>query len=463
LPTAPAQFAQATRIAPYVVIGLGAMAILGVIAARLAWGALAPAFTRAIQNDLVSRGFATPESFFSYTAGNVLIFGVLLIASGAIWLLLIQRRRNTSEHTSPLLRLAPIAAIALLALDMNIGYVGFNPSVDPQLLDYTPSAVEFLQGQPGHWRYTAYEPAGSEAFKPMNMNMGWRHGLQDVRGYDSIIPRQYTDFMAAVEPQGDLLYNRVGPIKDPLSLDSPLLDLLGVRYVVAEAGTPIDNPGYKKVFDDSDTLLYENTRALPRAYVMPMTSTVSPDLTLTYAPGTSPMDDPNAWFAQMIQQYDPRKYVIVATTDGVTIAPPAEAQFAPANVTSYKNNEVWVDAEVNGPSWLVLADSMFPGWRAFVRPLGTPDSEEREAPISTVNGNFRGVQLATGSQQQANAYTVRFRYSPQSFQIGAFGSFIALVGLLFISGVYVWRNWPRAAGGAQQRHSYWPQHRRPTD
>jgi O-antigen/teichoic acid export membrane protein len=460
LPTAPVQFARATLIAPYAGMAIGALAIIAIAAARLMWPAVEPVFAGALNDPLVQRGFATPQAFFSYTAGNVLIFGATLIVSSAVWLLLIQRRRSQSEAPSALLRFAPVAAIALLVLDMNIGYVGFNPSVDPKLLDVTPDAIQFLQAQPGQWRYTAFEPAGSAAFKPMNMNMGWRYGIEDVRGYDSIIPRQYTDFMAAIEPQGDLLYNRIGPIKNPQSLDSPLLDLLGVKYVVAEAATPIDNPGYQKVFDDGNTLIYENTRALPRAYVMPLSSTVAPNLTASYPPGESPSESPNAWFAETIQSVDPRKHVLVASADFAlaSIAKSSATAFEPATITSYKNNEVWVDAEVDGPSWLILNDSMFPGWRAFVRPLGAPDSAEREAPITTVNGNFRGVQLEIGNwllenqstsdnqstnNQQPTAVTVRFRYSPQSFQIGAFGSFIALAGLLFLGGIYLWRNWPR--------------------
>ena len=454
LPSTPAQFARATRIAPVVTIAMGAVAILGVIAARLAWGRLAPSFARAIQTDLVQRGFATPESFFSYSAGNVLLFGGLLIASGLVWWGLIERRRTAGSQAAagPLVRFAPILSIALVVIDMNIGYTGFNPSVDPTLLNYTPPAIQFLQRQAGQWRFTAYEPSGSAAFKPMNMNMGWRYGLQDIRGYDSIIPKQYTDYMAAIEPQGDLLYNRIGPIKDPQSLDSPLLDLLGVKYVVAEAITPINKAGFNKVFDDGSTVIYENTRALPRAYTMPFSSTLAqiPQSEATYS----------AWFAATIQRVDPRKQVLTdaAGLCALTNCPkPADAQFTPANITIYKNTDVWVDAQVNGPSWLILNDSYFPGWRAFVRPLGASDADEKEVPITRVNGNFRGIALGVGAGGVADsttplprALTVRFRYLPDSFRLGAFGTFLALVSVLFLGGIYVWRNWPRPAPNASQ-------------
>ena len=380
----------------------------------------------------MSRGFSTPESFFSYSAGNVLLMGALLIASCFVWWLLMQRRRNTSDHAFPLIRLAPLLAIALLVIDMNIGYVGFNPSVDPKLLDYTPEAISFLQQDASQHRISAYEPAGSNAFKPLNMNMGWRYSQQDIRGYDSIILKQYTDYMAAVEPQGDLLYNRIGPIRNPQSLDSPLLDLLGMKYVIAEAQTPIQNAGYREVFNDGATAIYENTRAMPRAFTLPLSSTVI-------------ITD----FAQAIQSIDPTGHVLIdaAAAKGLQMPSPASAAKAtPASITSYGINEVWVDVSVTEPSWLVLADSHFPGWRAYVRPSGANEMQEREIDIAKVNGNFRGVYLDGNAYPNTGlpmTYTVRFRYSPQSFQVGGFSTFLALIGLLFLAGVYLWRNWPR--------------------
>lgn len=427
LPIPAARFSPVTLAAPWVGVGLGVAAIGAVVVLRLAWEGVRPFFAAFLESSLVQRGFRTPEAFFSYTASNVLVFGALLIVSSVVWRLLIAHRQNTREDAPLLVRYAPALSIGVLALDLNLGFVGFNPAVDPALLRYTPPAIAFLQQDRELWRFTAYEPAGSAAFKPMNMNMAWSFGLQDIRGYDSIIPRQYADYMRAIEPQGDLLYNRIGPIRDPRSLDSPLLDLLGVRYVVAEALTPIENPAYEKVFDDGATLIYRNTRALPRAFTLPLESTVRA-----------------ANFAEAIQTFDPRRYVVVSPEDWAGEAPARPAAPQAATVTHYRNNEVWIDVPVRGAQWLVLADSFFPGWRAFVRPRGASDADEREVPIVRVNGNFRGVALDPAALPwQAEVLTVRFRYSPDSFRFGAFVSFLALVGLVFASGVYVWRNAPR--------------------
>ncbi len=92
-----------------------------------------------------------------------------------------------------------------------------------------------------------------------------------------------------------------------------------------------------------------------------------------------------------------------------------------------------VTPEVERESWLVLADSYYPGWKAFVRPQGTDEDQEKEVDIHLVNGNFRGVRLEPG------AWIVRFRYSPATFQVGAFLSFLSGMLIIFMLMLWVWR------------------------
>ncbi len=422
----PPQVGKAYWPISIALIGLGGALLAAVIVLRLAWPSAKPFFEQFVGSEAVRQGFTSAEMFFSYQALNVARLGLLTAAAGVVWWLLLKHHVRTEPGKGLAERVignAPALAIGLVAIDLLWAWTGFNPAVDPALLRFTPPAIQALQRDTSLWRLTAYEPRTG---KPLNANSAWLFDLQDIRGYDSIIPKQYTDFMQLIEPQGELLYNRIAPIKDARSLESPLLDLLGVKYVVTEE--VIATPGFSLFYDDGATRIYKNERAMPRAFMLPLRSTVT-------------TDD----FAQSVQRYDPRRFVIV-DADAVPQLPiggsPAAGDPIAASVTAYRNNEVWIDAQVNEAAWLVLADSYFPGWRAFVRPLGAPDSAEKELPIVKVNGNFRGVLLdeRTVDQPLPAALTVRFRYSPDSFRIGAFASFITLMALLFLSGVYVWRN-----------------------
>ena len=295
------------------------------------------------------------------------------------------------------------AAAVLIILDLALASAGFHAAADPALLDHTPEAVRWLQQQePATWRLTTYDPAGSA---PLNANVPWLQRLQDVRGYDSIIPRQYTEYMAAIEPQNGLIYNRIQPIGSAAALESPLLDALAVRYVVSSG--PIDSPTFRLAWEGEGVLIYENLDAAPRAY------------TLSGAPAALPPLPTAA----------------------------ALAELTPAALVEARNNQVVVTATTGAPSTLVLADSFFAGWRAYVRPAGSGQEAEREVEITRVFGNFRGVALEPGD------WTVRFRYSPRSFWLGGLMSFMGGMALVFALVVWGWRRFYRAEHAATTTRS----------
>ncbi len=88
--------------------------------------------------------------------------------------------------------------------------------------------------------------------------------------------------------------------------------------------------------------------------------------------------------------------------------------------------------ELEEPSFLVLADSFFPGWKAFRRPRGAGEDEEQELEIHRADGNFRAVFLPSGR------WTVRFKYTPMSVKLGLFVSFMAGLILILLVGYWLW-------------------------
>ncbi len=111
---------------------------------------------------------------------------------------------------------------------------------------------------------------------------------------------------------------------------------------------------------------------------------------------------------------------------------PEAAVMQSQTITRYSPNEVIIDVEIDSPSWLVLTDAFYPGWKVFTRPLGASEDQETEIGIARVAGNFRGVQL------ESNA-TVRFKYSPNSVKIGAFVSFLSGMIIIFLIVIWLWR------------------------
>jgi uncharacterized membrane protein YfhO len=69
--------------------------------------------------------------------------------------------------------------------------------------------------------------------------------------------------------------------------------------------------------------------------------------------------------------------------------------------------------------WLLLSDTWYPGWRAFVDGV--------EAPTYRANYLFRSLSVSAGE------HLVRFDYCPVSFYTGGILSFLTFLSLAGIS------------------------------
>ncbi len=424
-------------------IALGAAILGGLLLSRAAYDSFAPLVERLFTGlAKADQAFPNAQAFYSYEFWNVLRLGIVVVAAGAaIWLSRSGARLPRRLGGAPLWT---VLAVGVIALDLMVAGWDFNPSADPAWLDYTPDTIRWLQErqkEEGPFRYTTVNFGEN----PLHANSTWRYDLHDARGYDSMIPRQYAAYMGLIAPQGGLLHNRIDPIAwdNTAALASPLLDLLNVRYIVADwVVADAEALGLREVYVDEAVSIYENLDALPRAYTLPYYDLTEPLC------GAQPAD-----FATIIRSpdftADPRRVVIedFGGSESCDLVyhwptPEHETDPVPAKIAAYGAIEVTIEAEVSAESWLVLADSYYPGWKAFVRPAGSAEDQEQETAIRLVNGNFRGVRLSPG------AWTVRFRYSPPTFQIGAFLSFLSGMLIIFMLMLWLWRRVYRAEDDA---------------
>ncbi|MCB0020313.1 MAG: hypothetical protein KDE09_21120, partial [Anaerolineales bacterium] len=389
-------------------LGGGALLLVGLLLTWLLFDAVEPTLTRLFLGLAQAQdAFPSAAAFFSYQASNGLILGLVLLGCGVVFWAARRHWRWPVPH---------LLAAALVIADLAIIGHGFNAATDPALLDFKPEMVSWLEENANGWRITSFDPKGAKRF---NANAGWLYGLEDIRGYDSVILRQYTDYMGAIEPQNELLFNRIQGLADWNAINSPLVDLLGVKYIITQE--TLELPKLALAWEGEGVRIYENLAVMPRAYTIARTATA-----------------PVADFQEAVAQYDPRQYVLVEATAGTATATDVQSgQPQPAEVLARGNIELIALAEIAEPSWLILNDTYAPGWRVFVRPVdtaGEPLADEQELPITLVNGNFRGVQL-----NDSGRYEVRFRYSPTSFLVGGLTSLMGAVILLLGMIVWLWR------------------------
>lgn len=237
----------------------------------------------------------------------------------------------------------------------------------------TREASAYLEG-------TNYEEAIAVSKDKLTANWPMLYGLYDASGYDSIKLADYGKLML-------LLDTTSAPS------DTKILDMLNVKYLLVL--DEMDSKGYKLV-KKGPAYLYENANVLPRAFLVSSYNVLKNELDIANRLKS--------------KDFNPAKEVILKEEPQL---PLQERKLLPARgsyirekvqITKYSPNEVLINAVVNSPKFLVLSDSYYPGWKAYVD--GRPDK------IYVANYILRAVYLDSGS------HTVRFVFDPFSFKLG---------------------------------------------
>lgn len=355
----------------------------------------------------LARAFGGDPAFlYSYEAWNLLLLAASLLGMG---LVLRAARTRPSVGPWPLAGLAAAALVAAELLPSGARFIGWSPAQLPG----PPDFVRFLQERGESLaRVASFGPG-----EPLTPNLAALYGLWDARGYDSVILRSYIEFWRLIEEPAGLLANRVQTLTRSESLQSPLLDLLGVRYILSRDPLPAQD-GPAPLYA-GEVFVYENPDALPRAFVVPQAIPVA--------------DEAAALAALRSPAFDPRRMVVLEASGEPPSAhtPAAEAGFAPASVLRYGPNSVEVRATLTAPGYLVLMDAYAPQWRATVD--GAP------VRLYKANGAFRAVALGPGE------HVVHFTYATTEFR---WGLLVAGLSGLTVVGLLGARIWSIVAAGA---------------
>ncbi|HTD76484.1 MAG TPA: hypothetical protein VK898_02530, partial [Chloroflexota bacterium] len=421
---------------------LGCLALLAVAASLVLPMPFVGFARRVLEGDLfgkagvlVGQGFASPEMFWSYEALGLVRLGLVAVLGG--WLLfgLLRSGRGHWSSGRPDRRLLiGLLPTLLTGLDLFSVHGGFHASAEARLSplspDGRPPVVDFIEqreasrgdGQP--WRFTTYNYWGENTLKA---NTGMYFGWQDIRGYESIIPRQYVALIRRLRlGSNELPYARIGPFygggDDFSPLDDPLLDLLNVKYILTTQRLP--NGRLREIYRDEAVGVYENAAVYPRVFVAGSAVVTSPG---------EPFDGVDLRRTVLIDQPPPDPAMLTGS-DQFT---------ASARVLHYGTNQVVVQADLDGPGWLVLTDAEAPGWRATASEAA---GVKLEPAIYRAYGAFRAVHLPS-----AGTWTVWFTYEPTSFRAGLLVSGLSVVTLALAGGFFLRRPRRSSNDGCRRR------------
>ncbi len=334
----------------------------------------------------------------SWIAVGAAILAACCVIARAAW------PRSWMATVIPILAVSVVAGDLLLAGPRILAsgpYGGFHRA---DLTHYfAPSgAVRFLQErlQASPFRYFGYDPeirstihdlpvlyrnqfASQEAAHLIVNNRATAFGLEDVQGYNPVQYQPFVDYLTALN----------GTAQDyhdanifPAGLDSPLLDLLNVRYIVIPAHIPPDRTDLMRlattlpvVYRDQSVQIVENREALPRAWMVhDVLQRPAGEALSLLASGT----------------IDARQTAIVESALPVAIQPALTPDTV--IITKWRPEEIRLSVTASTPGLLVLSQIAVPGWVATV--------DGQETSILQTNYLFQGIPVPAGS------HSVTLRY-----------------------------------------------------
>lgn len=308
------------------------------------------------------------------------------LTAGALWLWLGDR----IGVRSAVVALALITVADLWIVDRRF----FHTVAPPEQMFAADGVASYLLQQPGEFRVWSL---------PLGRGRGYRQGnylshfgIHQAGGEHGNQIQRYNEFVGAGEQTYVDWHNF---LRHP-----QFLNAANVRYLLA--GGPVQLGGFPQVHRDRSGVVYENPRALPRAYLVPSVRVAeAPD-------GAIPI--------MQSDDFDPRRTAVLYR------APETELPEGPlegeAEILDYASDWVVVRTRADRPAMLVLADNDYQGWRARV--------DGRETPLYRADHTFRGVMVGAGEHE------VTFRFHNRRLWLGFWIS-VACFALLGAYGLYL--------------------------
>jgi hypothetical protein len=238
-------------------------------------------------------------------------------------------------------------------------------------------------------------------------NLGTPSGLQSIQGYNAVHIARYDEYIEALNGRSQGYHNTDVV---PQGLDSPLLDLLNVRYIVVPAVAQPEQSVLRELKDTNPTVysdgqvdVLENRDALPRAWIVHSAKQATRTETLKLLNSG---------------EVDPRRTALLARPPP-DLARPDDASADRASVTTYEADRIRLRTSTGASGLLVLSEAYYPAWKAYV--------DGRPVPLYVADHVLRAVPVPAGE------HTVELRYESWSLRVGLAVSLISYLTLIALA------------------------------
>lgn len=332
-----------------------------------------------------SAGMAEGTSGLSPAQGWMRFAFFAAAIGGALWMW--WTRKATSLVVMVLLSLITVADLWIM------GKKFFQTMEAPEIAYAEDDVTAFLREQRGPFRFLPLE--GQSAW-PRFKNLPMWYGLQNAAGEHGNQLQRYNEVAGPGQSSMVDFHNFT-------SGDPRFLAAANIRYLVLSSELQV--PWLREVFRGQQAIVYENTLALPRAYL---------------AERAVPVADSGGIVAMQDSSWNPLTTAFVETARPLGL--PEGPLQGNAQVTRYEPDQVTVRTTSNRAALLVLSDNWYKDWHATV--------DGKAVDILRTNHAFRGVVVPAGT------HTVEFRFQPRELYTGL-NIYLACLALLALYGIYL--------------------------
>lgn len=323
--------------------------------------------------------YADVEERFFFFSRNLLIFGVLLAVSA---LLLIAFRKGWVARKY----IALAAALFILADLWPVGWE-FIKTVPTERLEQ-----DFYPETPAIKTLKADKDGRFRVFSMVTNNELLYYGIESMTGYHAVVLGYYEQALSRMDFGG------------------PLLDLLNARYLMLPKTPEYDFSAYPdaevrdamaakyELLDDRDMYFYKNREATGSAYLV----------NAIWIAGSQ--DEALAIVTD--RRFKPREAAVVAEEPKFEMLPGADLSGQMVEQTQFAPDEIAFRVSSPAPSFMVVSDVWYPGWKAYLDGV--------ETVVYRTDFLLRGVAMPAGEHE------LKMVFDPPRYKTGVAVTLVTL-------------------------------------
>lgn len=276
--------------------------------------------------------------------------------------------------------------VALLSFELTQFARPYMVSFYPEMHEWPARVRNFLADNGARYRVSSVRT-------PADLDQGMRWKIRHVWGYEPTVSYRYAACLAVSQgrppgfPEAWLNVSKI----------TPLINALGVKYLIAPPRANLSQIGWKQVLDTIECSVQENEHALPRGYLVEQAKILSADEAVKFV--NSEDFTPTSTVVLEREQIRELPSAVTLTKKAVKILEDIPGKFV-------------AEVECDGHGWFVLMEQFLPGWKAKL--------DGKPVPIYRANACGMALQVPGGK------HVISCHYAAPGVKVGIIVSVFGL-------------------------------------